>query len=160
MNLRTPNGQVHWAKHGVAYVTVCGLGDLGPDNLSEERRTCPECLDHERGEQLWALKDAYPDATITSVKDGKWHLYGTAGERLWVTHYTCTVLGWRVDANGCWGQGRTIKGALHDLYNVMTRNIAACARTMQHLEQYEPRFVHDEGFNVDEILRMGDEEEG
>lgn len=154
MNLRTNDGNVHWAKHGVAYVTVCGLGDLGPDNLSEERRTCPECLDQERGEQLWALKDAYPNSGITFVKDGKWQIYGTAGESLWVTHRTCTVLGWRVDANGCWGQGRTIKGALHDLYNVMAERITACSLTMQHLEQYEPRFSHDEGFDVGEILRM------
>ena len=157
MNLRTPNGQVHWARDGKAYVTTCGLGDLGPDNLSEERRTCPACLDQERGEQLWTLGDAYPDASITEVKPNKWYIYGTAGEALWVTHYTCVIRGWGVTANGCRGQGRTVKGALHDLYAEMAESITACARTMQHLKQHEPRFTHAEDFDVSVILRMGDE---
>ena len=154
MNLQTNDGQVHWPRYGKAYVTMCGFSDLGPDNLSEERRTCPECLAQERGEQLSALREAYPDASFAQVKEGKWQLYGTAGEEIWVTHYTCTVRGWGISTNGCKGQGRTIRGALHDLYRGMAERIVSCARTMQHLKQYEPIFKHGEGLDVDEILRM------
>jgi len=114
-------------------------------------------LETEVEEQLGVMRAAYPQSSVTLAREGKWHIYGCAGEDIWVTHYTCTFRGWRGEANGCWGLGGTVQGAFHDLYREMAERITSCALTMRDLLKYEPRFTHHEGFDVDAILTAGDD---